>query len=125
MAVTMILDRVAAAHDLARKLRTLLDMPANTEESGLGAVLIEQGEHFRGHRGLRTIVDTECDLAAALSRRWHVRPIGAEQRAARPQTGRRKLQMIDNHGAECPRPKPRTRERQRRSATNTTSRGFE
>ena len=64
-ACDVVLDRVAAAHDLARELRDgARALLGDAEERGARAVRLEQVEHARRDLGIGAVVEGERDLAA-------------------------------------------------------------
>ena len=63
MALAVVLDRMAAAHDFAAEVRIAQCLVADAKEAGPGAVAIENVEHLRRHERIRSVVDRQCDLA--------------------------------------------------------------
>jgi hypothetical protein len=109
MMLTVILDRMAAADNLARQLRMPLDTLANAEKRCFGAMLIQQVENPRRDCRIRSIVN--CNRNGPGSRRGQgqVRPVGSQQPASRPQTRGNQSQVIRDDGPQHPRPQVRAR----------------
>src|ERR1700722_6324464 len=125
MPVAMILNGMAAPHDLAREFGKVLDAPADAEKRGFDCVLVEKVEHLRSDRRVRTIIDAERDFTAARGGQRQARQVRPEQSAARPKARRGELHMIEDDRAERPWPKTGPRERQCRCAHVQRRRGFE
>jgi hypothetical protein len=99
MMLTVILDRMAAADNLARQLRVLLDTLANAEERGFGAMLIQQVEHPRGDSWIRPIVNRNRNSPGSRRGTRQVRPVGSQQLASRPETRGYEQQVVCDDGA--------------------------
>jgi hypothetical protein len=99
MMLTVILDRMAAADNLARQLRVLLDTLADAEERGFGSMLIQQVEHPRGDFWIRSIVNRDRNGPGSPRGTRQVRPVGSQQLASRPQTRGYEQQVVCDDGA--------------------------
>jgi hypothetical protein len=68
MATGVVLDAVAAPHDIAHDVGIGGDFFADAEEAGLGAMLVKQVEHLWCYLRIRPVIESECYLAAPGSR---------------------------------------------------------
>jgi len=60
----MVLDVVAGRRDGAAQMRMASCTLADAEEGRLGAVSRQDLEHLRCHGGIRSVIDSDRDLAA-------------------------------------------------------------
>ena len=99
MMLTVILDRMTAADNLAGQLRVLLNTLANAEERGFGTMLIQEVEHPRSDSWIRPIIN--CDRNSPRSRcsTRQVRPVRSQQLASRPQTRGYEQQVVRDDSA--------------------------
>jgi len=81
--LTVILDRMTPADDLARQLRVLRNKLANAEERGFGAMLIQEVEHPGRDCWIRPVVNRDCNGPGGRRGLRQVRPVGAQQLASR------------------------------------------
>ncbi len=125
MMLTVILDRMAAADNLARQLRVPLDALANAEKRGLGTMLIQQVEHPRGDLWIRSIVNRDRNSPGGRRGTWQVRPVGSQQLASRPETCGHEQQVIRHDGAQHPRPQVRARNQHNCSRCMQRQRGLD
>ena len=109
----VVLQAVALREDLARERRILPHALADAEERGTRAGGGQEREHRGGDLRIRAIIDGEGDHRRA-RRLGQVRPVRAQERAARPQSRRGDEQLIGHDRAEGPGPRPRARDHGRR-----------
>jgi hypothetical protein len=71
----VILNGVAAAHDLASERGMLRNSLADTEECGHRTMGRKQVEHTGRHFGVRPVIDRERNLRASGRSLWQSRPV--------------------------------------------------
>lgn len=106
----VILDRVAAPHDVAHQGGVRRRAPADEEEAGPRPVPVEQVEHGGRHRRVGAVVEGEGDPAVPGRLGGQAHQGGAEQGRAGPH-GQAEHEVVARHGAEQPGPRPRPRPR--------------
>src|SRR5262245_65923633 len=83
VAIAVVFDAVAAAHDVPDDLWIRCGLVSDAEEAGLRFIAIQQIENPRRNRRVGTIIEGERDLAARYGRRRQTLEVGPEQGAAR------------------------------------------
>lgn len=109
----VILDRVAAPHDLAHQGGVRLRARADEEEADPRPVPVEQVEHSGRHRRVGAVVEGEGDPAAPGRFGGQAHQGGAEQGRTRPH-GQAQHEVVARHGTEQPGPRPGGGEQRRR-----------
>ena len=100
----VVLDVVAAPHDLARQRRVGRHALANAKEAGAHAGGVQHVEHLRGDGRVGAVVKGQRDFAARGGGGRQARQVRAQPVAARQQAGSGDQAMVDDQRAKPPGP---------------------
>src|SRR6185503_15894319 len=115
MAITMVLDAVAATRDLPDGFGKGRSLLADTEKAGLGLIAVQQFEHPRRHFRVRAVVKGQRHFVTPDGACREASEIGPQPAPARPQRRSDQHEVIAGQHAEDPRP-PRWLDRKRNRA---------
>ena len=91
----VILDRMAAPHDLAGEIGIAQDAFAHAKKTDAGAVRIELRKYLRGDLRVGSVIDGDRHLAALDTSRRQPCPVRTQQPASRPQARRGQHYVIE------------------------------